>query len=96
MQPVIVKTAKRPTGEKEQGYFFGYPQCCIDFYLKNSKKANWFYNFIKIGSYLDEVLVDGFIPCQKHLKAINDKKIKPKDLIKNRKCPIPFPHEEGY
>lgn len=78
--------------EKQSGIYYGYPKCCINFYLKHCGVSYWYNKFLdkypKANRLLDG---KGFIPCEKHLKEIEKGKILPKDLIKNRKAKNKYP-----
>jgi hypothetical protein len=58
------------------GKYFGYPQCCVDYFLSGQR---------------DTCGIHGFIPCEHHFKLIRDKKLKLSDLMKDRICILPFP-----
>jgi len=85
------------TKENEpSGKMFGYPQCCIDQFcseppalLKYRKPIKDDINRIK-SSYINGRFT-GFIPCSRHAEEILSGKLQLKDLIKNRKYPLPFP-----
>ena len=73
------------------GVFFGYPSCCIDFFLKRSEKI--LSGDLK-GATLDktqEGFNKGFIPCKKCSKTV--KPGQEHKLIKNRVCSTPYPVE---
>lgn len=67
------------------GKFFGYPKCCINWFI-NNRMINW--------KPLDEQqeLVNGnkgFIPCPECAKKVTKETLS--SLIKNRVCSTPFP-----
>jgi hypothetical protein len=75
---------------RSDGEFFGYPKCCIDFYIKESTVPYWFRKYERKYPLAWTKLQCGFIPCEKHLKQLEiGEKIE--SLIKNRKCPTDYP-----
>lgn len=65
-----------------RGLYFGYPKCCIRYYIKN--KDN-----------LPQICLDvsenyGFIPCEICSRKIFDKKIRLHNLINKRVCKVRF------
>lgn len=65
------------------GQYYGYPKCCIDsFKYSMHKKSN-----------LQAEQGYGFIPCDKHTEDIYCRRIQLADLIQNRVCKSPFPHD---
>lgn len=68
------------------GEYYGYPKCCIDYFVKT----------IQIGQLRDEVSEHtGFLPCLDHAKMIKDGTIRLQDLIlPTRQCPHQFPIDD--
>jgi hypothetical protein len=72
---------------KENGKYFGYPQCCIDeFCNRDSLELS-----VEQESVIDN---HGFIPCQEHSVMILQGKTTLKDLITNRKCTYEYPMDD--
>jgi hypothetical protein len=72
------------------GEYYGYPQCCIEFYEKN-RAPYWFRPYqVKYPKAFRKLDGSGFIPCEAHLKEIEEGK-DPIELIANRHSPAPFP-----
>jgi len=61
---------------KHFGNHYGYPKCCIDGFCNEAITRSQ----RKASNH------SGFIPCKKHSKLINLRKITLKSLIKNREC----------
>lgn len=73
-------------GFEIMGNFFGYPKCCIKFFIKR------FEGFRELTVKQEEVHGNrGFIPCQKCAEKITKDTIE--KLIKKRVCSEPFPFE---
>jgi len=69
-------------GFAENGKYFGYPQCCIDYFITNSStERNPSWN------------KTGFIPCPNCLKTVNDVDGLAR-LIVGRECEKPFPQSK--
>jgi hypothetical protein len=75
------------------GVFFGYPNCCIDFFLKRSERLlsgdtkGWASSLTPA----QDNFTQGFIPCKKCAETV--KPGKEGTLIKNRICSTPYPVE---
>lgn len=67
---------------KEKGKYYGYPECCIEHFCKNTQSTDEQKRVSK--GY-------GFIPCPSCTEKIIKGDIKLENLIKNRKCEHPFP-----
>lgn len=70
----------------EMGRYFGYPSCCIAFFVNEFPFAAY--------KTLDVHENKGFIPCPDCAKKIQEGKETLSSLIKNRKCVTPFPIDE--
>ena len=79
------------------GTFFGYPKCCIDWYInqqetygkgstENLTKYQW--------EYLEENDVAAFMPCPQHARKIIRKGINPANILINRKASLQFPFQD--
>jgi hypothetical protein len=90
---------------KESGRKYGYPQCCIDAFCKDTPTA------LKFKSSIKEKIKDtlrykmghlngkftGFIPCYEHAKQIARKKITLSSLVsKTPERTIEFPNDWSY
>lgn len=73
---------------KEQGKYYGYPQCCIDYFVNNFPNVEDTPTYIHKGT--------GFIPCPYHQNQIIEKEATLGSLIKNRHHPLPFPRNDEY
>lgn len=78
--------------KRKVGIYYGYPECCIEFFMKNmfdkEKRKNAQKNFkVSEGT--------GFIPCTNHTKQILKKKITLHDILHNRQCETLFPNGDG-
>jgi len=60
------------------GEFLGYPDCCIQAFLKRDKKPTSF-----------KLRGTGYIPCEECNKL--DEKTLIERIQSKRKCPVPFP-----
>jgi hypothetical protein len=77
---------------KRVGTYYGYPECCIEFFIQNMfyvEKRNKAQKNIKASGET------GFIPCTKHAKQILNKSITIQDILQNRKCETEFPYGRG-
>lgn len=70
----------------ELGVYFGYPQCCITSF---SVTMGIVYN--KLGKQAGNET--GFVPCPICAKRVLSGAIKLENLITNRECNTPFPHD---
>ena len=68
--------------DRKVGEWFGYPKCCIDYFVSGKKISELQYS---VANY------HGFVPCPEHTEQINNGTLKLNDLIKNRTCKQPFP-----
>lgn len=64
------------------GLYFGYPDCCIDFYCLSAEN----------GSHLQSNDATGYCPCPECAKKLITGKMEKKDLLINRICAAPFPY----
>lgn len=80
---------------QNNGKYFGYPQCCIDFFIKRGIAVlNGDFNSIKLSPEHENLSIKtGFIPCCLHAEKIINKEIKVEDLIKNRESINIFPYD---
>ncbi len=71
------------------GDYYGYPRCCSFAFIQGAmtgrepSRTQW------------DVSVGSFIPCPYHALEIANGRIKIEDLLKDRKCHLPFPRG-GY
>lgn len=78
--------------ERFWGQYYGYPQCCIESYLRQCQEPYWYEKyFLKYKNLRLRLGMTGFIPCENHMKQINDGTLRPNDLITNRKCKVAYP-----
>jgi len=74
----------------KKGRYFGYPQCCIDQFIRNFEKR------VRVGAVNKKAAKGhGFIPCDAHSLQIINKQIKLGDLIHERVCETAFPNDNG-
>ena len=66
---------------KEYGNWFGYPLCCTEY----------FSNDVLSEDQYKAANETGFVPCPEHTRQILNGEITLESIIKDRKCPIPFP-----
>ncbi len=64
------------------GEWFGYPKCCIHYFDSGE--------VITEDQYM-AANYTGFVPCPDHAKQVLKGDVKLEDLIKSRKCEVPFP-----
>lgn len=73
---------------ESMGSFYGYPECCINDFVKRFKEGDHASLLqLKVSEYT------GFIPCPAHAKEIKNGTITLEGLITNRKCKHNFPNE---
>jgi len=72
------------------GVFFGYPNCCIDFFLERSEKILSGDLGVKLAE-TQQGFNKGFIPCKECSKTV--KPGEEGNLVKNRVCSSPYPFE---
>jgi hypothetical protein len=70
-----------------KGVYFGYPECCIKYFMDTLHFENYTNSLIK-DNYT------GFIPCEKHSMQILNGEITISDIISNRICNIKFPNDD--
>ena len=74
--------------EYMKGLYFGYPTCCIEYFLtyydfdRSNKNQQYAKSCIKAGQGT------GFIPCPSHCKEIRNGITRIEDCINNRRCEI--------
>lgn len=76
---------------EERGIYFGYPACCIRWFIENRGKATPEGATPLTPKQEDVHGYNGFIPCPKCAEMVTAETIHA--LIKNRQCPAPYPHE---
>ena len=80
--------------EKEKRYYymvgryFGYPDCCITSFIFNIETSLLYRKPEQL-----EAASHGFVPCPSCAASILSGKKMVDDLISDRVCPLPFPHE---
>lgn len=76
---------------KRWGQYYGFPDCCIQFFLKNAHEYYWFRKVYPEGTKADGT---GYIPCPEcsklPMKEMVDK------INKERKSLTPFPQEGTF
>lgn len=83
---------------KESGKAYGYPECCIDAFCKQTpgalgnKKPDANDRLRYAMGHVNGKF-SGFVPCLHHARQIMLGKIKLQDLIKNRTVRMPFPFD---
>lgn len=70
---------------RENGKYFGYPQCCIDSFCNQ---------YALTSEQEDAIDNHGFIPCHKHAIMILENKTTLKELIKDRQCKHDYPKDD--
>ena|ERR1043165_9088750 len=72
----------------KRGRFFGYPECCIEWFFNNRVDIN---NITALTAQQESVHGHrGFIPCPECADKVTRKTLY--KLIKNRQCRVKFPH----
>ena len=72
---------------KQNGKYFGYPQCCIDAFCNRVG--------VELTPEQNSVIDNhGFIPCQHHAIMILQKRTTLKELISNRECQYDYPMDD--
>lgn len=88
-----------PISSQINGKKYGYPQCCIDYFVKTCTD--------KVKSHKDQLIAgqcmraayingnySGYIPCPAHLEALLYSDAKLEDFIKDRDSSLaPFPYD---
>lgn len=76
--------------KRDVGKYYGYPECCIEFFMTKN-----IYNkeFTQINRKASNDT--GFIPCTKHATQILEKKNTLEDILHNRQCETKFPNDNG-
>ena len=84
------------THYEKNGVYYGYPQCCIDEFIRPVKETGKMASWKTRPKIQQDAAEHGFIPCQKHASRILSGKIKIHDIIlPSRRHNDPFP-EDGY
>lgn len=78
--------------KRKLGVYYGYPECCIDFFMKTMFDKQLQKNAKK---NIRASNGTGFIPCTKHAHKILKKEIKLQDILRNRDCEATFPNDDG-
>lgn len=89
----------RFTGFKIMGKFFGYPDCCIEFFVKRAKSIMLAQNQAEFDKACNldpsqDGYTQGFIPCVECAKKYPSGQ--EFQLIKNRICSVSYPHGFEY
>jgi hypothetical protein len=74
---------------KKQGEYFGYPSCCVKSFITFVNGKGKRYPIQNKNSH-----PEGFVPCWKHAKLLDKKKITMRDLIQNRVCSLTFAFDD--
>lgn len=83
---------------RENGEFFGYPECCINWFIERGTKLYTISDMNKLIEAAEvpknqQNYIHGFIPCPKCAEKVVPGR--EGELIKNRKCPTPYPDDSG-
>lgn len=78
--------------KRKVGIYFGYPKCCIEFYMKSIFDKNMQNEVQQSMEVSNET---GFIPCTKHTQQILKKETTLHDILCNRQCETTFPNSRG-
>lgn len=76
---------------KRWGQYYGFPECCIEFFLKNAHKDYWMYKMYPKGSKFQGT---GYIPC-KQCNKLTEQEIM-KRINYRRKALTKFPEEGTF
>lgn len=76
---------------KRWGQYYGFPECCIEFFLKNAHEYYWFRKVYPEGTKVDGT---GYIPCPKYSK-LSGKEMVDK-INKERESLTKFPEEGTF
>lgn len=76
---------------QDQGEYFGYPQCCITWFIE--ERANVELHKRRPLTEKQESVHNfrGFIPCPVCAEKVTSQTVD--TLIQNRKCPSPYPKD---
>ncbi len=82
---------------QEQGEYYGYPPCCIEWFTFNRGLSFFLMREVTPLTSAQEAASDGkgFIPCPICAERIASGEIKIQDLIKNRQHHRPYPYDVG-
>ena len=69
---------------RNNGEYFGYPKCCIDYFILGKYKSE------ELILLLEKIDSKGFLPCPSHCLKILNNEIIIESLIQNRKHNKPF------
>jgi hypothetical protein len=80
---------------QSNGEYFGYPQCCIDFFIKRGVAIlNRDFNNTKLSPEHESLSIKtGFVPCTSCAEKVINKEVKITDLIKDRQSINIFPND---
>lgn len=79
---------------KEAGDYYGYPDCCIRSVAERAVKGREDGVWEELDENQQQVVDNkGFIPCPECAKKLVETNQPLSSLIKNRKCPTPYPNE---
>ena len=70
---------------KKQGEYFGYPSCCVRSFVRFVTRKGKRYPIQNKNSH-----PEGFVPCLKHARLLEKKKVNIKELIQNRISKVEF------
>ena len=78
--------------KRKVGTYFGYPECCIEYFMKKMCDRS-----LQKKAHKNIMASDGtgFIPCTKHARKILNKEITLCDILCNRECETIFPNDRG-
>lgn len=94
MNIIPFKPLHGPENWDIHGKYFGYPKCCIDWFVTVNKTHARSVSILNRYPRASRLIGhSGFIPCEKHLKLIESGKVKYTSLICNRQHVQPFPFD---
>ena len=87
---------------RQFGKYFGYPDCCIDNYVKDMKLLRYIGNLNMINKKLrnDRICAmkkinSPYIPCHSHAYLINKGEITEPNILITRECPLSYEENIG-
>lgn len=77
----------------ETGKYYGYPDCCIEYFTGRALMIRLLGRRVSLSEKQEEVNGGtGFIPCPSCAEKVTKDTLH--TLIKDRKCPSPFPIDD--
>lgn len=80
----MIRAKQRNKKRHGWGAYYGYPECCV-------REFRASLGLLFADPLRSEMTEGGFVPCSEHAMKLLLGAVKRKNLIRDRRCPHPFP-----